>query len=570
IACASTALQEQLAGQEGDVFTLSRLLGLNVDARMAKDPRQYMCDIKVDQAANSLIAEPNKQISQVLDWAKATSRGERSEVPQVADRLWKKVAWDETMSCGVCSARGYCKLVKAREYYRPAGDLIIADHEVLFADLWTREERLADGKLTLLPAYAGVVFDEGHKVILPAAMRAGAKIGKEDIDSMVYSLEQIQGARRALTSSIMAVEFASINFFKTLYKSVIKSDKDQRLAVQVNAELLKGAQILRQALDAMQLELQNEQEMHLDSISAAEFQAYDVRIEGAMAALARLGKDKGNQAICWLDRIDRSFWVVPRDISGLLKEHLFNKNIPVVFSSATLSNGGDFSYFSRALGLIEPSCSFVGSAFDFEEQVVSYIPNDILFDNKEMWFSTAIAQLVSLLKLSGGRALILTNSMSEVRKIRKALVNYQFNFNILWEDRGERGYIVRRFREDVSSVLVGSGFWEGIDVPGEALSLLVIWQLPFPALDPLIEVRRKAAKEQGMNPQVAVDYPEMGLKLKQGCGRLIRTKNDKGIIAIMDQFLGRPWEQYVRDALPAGAKVATRTEELNLEKKFFC
>jgi len=165
--------------------------------------------------------------------------------------------------------------------------------------------------------------------------------------------------------------------------------------------------------------------------------------------------------------------------------------------------------------------------------------------------------LASLLKQSEGRALVLTNSLTEMDKIRTGLKKYQFPFNILWEDEAERGYLVRKFREDVSSVLVGHEFWEGIDVPGQALSQIVIWQLPFPPNDPLIEARRREAKQHGLDPVIEVDYPEMGLKLKQGCGRLIRTKEDQGIITILEPVLDTPWDKVVMAALPSGAKILT-------------
>ena len=112
-------------------------------------------------------------------------------------------------------------------------------------------------------------------------------------------------------------------------------------------------------------------------------------------------------------------------------------------------------------------------------------------------------------------------------------------------------------------MLVGAGFWEGIDVPGEALSLLVIWRLPFPPRDPLIEARRHEVKEQGLSPSIEVDYPEMGLRLKQGCGRLIRKRDDQGAIAILEPVLGMPWEQVAMKALPAGAEVVGSLDPLS-------
>ena len=557
IACASTALQEQLAGPKGDIQTLSQALGLEVDARMAKDPRQYICDARVNESINLFDEKSSTMSNEINQWLGKTKRGERSEMPLVPDRVWKQIGWDESMSCDMCSSSGFCKLVKAREHYRPTRDLIIADHGIFFEDLWTRDERIDDRKLPILPSYSAVVFDEGHKVILPAAMRAGQQVDKEDIDNIILSIEQIQGARDSLISIAVALEQASSNFFTKLNHCVIPDKRSERLSLRVDDTLFKAADTLYKTLDHLLFEIQIELELYLESIPVSLLQTYEIQIERAMTALGRFGSNKSKNVITWVDQLDGSFWVVPRNINKMLDIHLFQKRLPVVFTSATLSNEGDFSYFTRTLGLKSPSSSTVGSSFDIAEQVIVYLPQSLPNASEDVKFSNDIEQLVDLLKQNGGRALVLTNSLDDVWKIRRGFKDYQLPFEILWEDRGDRGYLVRKFREEVSSVLIGANFWEGIDVPGEALSLLIVWQLPFPSLDPLIEVQRKEAKEEGLDPMLTVDYPEMGLKLKQGCGRLIRTKDDRGAIAIMDSVIGTPWEKVVMGALPPGAKITT-------------
>jgi ATP-dependent DNA helicase DinG len=555
IACASTALQEQLAGPGGDIQTLSRILGLDIDARMAKDPRQYVCDERVSGEGSFL--DDNTIPSEINHWLLETKQGERSEMPLIPDRVWRQIGWDESMSCETCPRSGFCKLVKAREHYKPARDLIIADHGIFFEDLWTRDERIADGKMPILPNYSLVIFDEGHKVMLPAAMRAGKQIDKEDIDNIILSIEEIQEARTSLISIAVVLERVSTDFFKTLNHNLIADEQSERLAIRIDDKLLKAAHTFRKALDRLLLEIQIEEELYIEALPASMLHIFETQIERSIMALDRFVRNESRDVITWVDRKDNSFWVVPRNLSKLLDKHLFQKKIPVVFTSATLSDKGDFSYFIRTLGLKESSRSTVGSPFDIEEQVVIYLPQSASKDSGDSMFSLGIKQLVSLLKQNGGRALVLVNSLNEVRKIRKGFSDYQLPFEVLWEDKGERGYLVQKFREDVSSVLIGANFWEGIDVPGESLSLVVVCQLPFPSLDPLIEMRRKEAKEEGLDPMIAVDYPEMGLKLKQGCGRLIRTKDDRGAIAILEQVKGTPWEKVVMGALPQGAKIET-------------
>ncbi|MDD4170388.1 MAG: ATP-dependent DNA helicase [Desulfotomaculaceae bacterium] len=566
IACASTALQEQLAGPNGDINTLSRLLGLDVDARMAKDPRQYVCDVRVNRLTNMINKQPGSSLNEVLAWAGQTGLGERSEIPHVSDRVWASVAWNEFSFCEECSSRGFCRLVKAREHYQLARDLIVCDHGIFFDDLWTRNERIADGRRPILPACAAVIFDEGHKVILPAAMRAGRQIDQDDISSMLSFLEHLQGARTSLVSAAFAARMAASGFFDCLRQATLQDERTDRLPVRIDDRLLEAAATLRRALGILDLELQNEQELHLQAMSAARLQLYEVRIERAITAIGRLCRNRANDVVVWVERMDGSFWVVPRDLGGMLKKHLYKQNIPVVFSSATLSSGGDFSYIARTLGLEDPSGVSVGSSFEFDRQAMIYLPRRFPPDSQKAGLSLAVRRLVALLRLAGGRALVLTNSPAEVREIRAGLARLQLPFNLLWEDSAERGHLLRSFREDVSSVLVGAGFWEGIDVPGEAATLLVIWKLPFPPNDPLIEARRQEAREQGLDPVTAVDYPEMSLKLKQGCGRLIRKSDDRGAIAVLDPVLGTPWQQLVMEALPTGAKVVHRPEDLTVLK----
>lgn len=541
IACATTALQEQLAGAGGDINTLSQLLGLEVDARMAKDPHQYICDVRVNENMEKF----GERSNEIYEWLNKTKLGERSEIPTISDREWRKMKWEESMACDICSDRGFCKLVKAREQYRGTKDLLIVDHETFFHDLWTREERLARGQSPILPDYCAVVFDEGHKVLLPAAMQAGQQISREEMDSMISDLEELQGVRESLASITDLMENASHSFFRQLQHAIVAGENTERVSISRNDALLKAANSFRKILDQLLLELQIEQELYTESLSPNQIQAYEGQIERTIWALDQFCREQGDHIVSWVEQKNGSFWVVPRRIDDMLNKHLFQKEIPVVFTSATLSNEGNFDYFKRTFGLKGPSSSTIGSPFNLENQVTIYLPET----------TNKIEYLVSLLKENGGRALVLTNSLNEVKNIRKALQGYHFPFEMIWEDEGERGYLVRKFREEETSVLIGANFWEGIDVPGEALTLLVIWELPLKAHDPLIEVQRKEVREQGLDPVTTVDYPEMALKLKQGCGRLIRTEDDKGVIVILDPVVGTSWESYVMGALPSGARI---------------
>lgn len=541
IACATTALQEQLAGATGDVQTLSKLLDLDVDARMAKDPHQYICDVRV----NDNIEKLGPRADEIQTWLDQTKLGERSEIPTLTDAEWKKIKWDESMVCDRCANRGFCKLVKARNAYRVTKDLLIVDHETFFHDLWTREDRIVSGQSPILPEYSAVIFDEGHKVLLPAVMQAGQPINKEEIDTMISDLAEIQGARESLVSTVDRIDTISNLFFEKIQKCMQSEEGAERVSICREESLVQTALNLRKLLDDLLLELEVEQELYTDSLSSHQMQAYEKQIERTIWALNQFCKDQGTQVLSWVELKDHTLWIVPRKIKELLHQHLFNKEIPVIFTSATLSHEGDFEYFINTFGLKNPSSSTIGSPFDLENQVSIYLPET----------SQKIEDLVCLLKENGGRALVLASSLSEVKKIKQALQAYTFPFELIWEDEGERGYLVRKFKEEETSVLIGAHFWEGIDVPGDALTLLIIWDLPLGLNDPLMDMQRKEAETQGQDPLVKIDYPKMGLQLKQGCGRLIRSEEDRGVIVILDDVVGKPWEAYVMGALPSGASV---------------
>jgi ATP-dependent DNA helicase DinG len=528
-----------------------------VDARMAKDSYQYVCDSKVDDNKTMIESLAEDLDREINEWLGNTKRGERSEIPQVPDHIWNYIGWDDGMACDLCLDRGFCKLIRAKEYYKAAKDLIVVDHDLFFKDLWTRDELIREGKPPILPAYSAVIFDEGHKIILPAAMQAGQKIRKEEIEEMVHNIEQVHGVREVLLKTVAHLEEVTISFFQKLNQVAIFDEQSERYAIPYDSPLSEQAKTFQKVLDQLLLEFQIEQELYLEALPLNMIHAYEMLIDKSMMALHNFRKNDGKDMLAWINRNDGSFWVVPKDTNARLDKHLYQKKLPVVLTSATLSNDGDFSYLIRTLGLNNPTHSTVGNSFEMEKQVEVYLAD---YSRTEVQYADKIEKLVYLINQNLGRALVLANSKKEVQRIRKSLKQQQFPFELLWEDKAERGYLIRRFKDDISSVLIGYDLWEGIDVPGEALTMVIVWQLPFPALDPLIEEQRRVAKDANLDPVMTVDYPEMGLKLKQGCGRLIRTKDDQGKIVIMDSIYQKPYEKVVLGALPEEVMIKDLTK----------
>ncbi len=591
VASASSVLQAQLANPKGDVRTLSRILGLDIEARLAADPIDYVCGIK----AEHLFAErPNRGWKAVYDWAHATQTGWRSELPDTSDELWRHVAWDPTLPCDTCPQRGYCHVVAARRRYREPADLVITDHRLFARDLLTRAERLEANQLPLLPTYSAVVLDEGHHLPEVWQRAQGSFISAarlaEALDSIAdYALGR--GANRAAAEArwrdrehvaavlVPAVRRESEQFLakvlggtdagsggqgalaagtaevQTKRPGVLQTGKQE---VSREGEVLAAGRSLAAAARALQDELVMEEAMQEGTEDEKVIQAQQERLEDVLTTVALF---QSREVVAWLEGND--LWAVPRKPSALFGPGKLPARLPVLFSSATLEP----DYMARVLGLTAYDSLQVGVPFNLARQVLVYRPEPAGAGGGKNNGAAAsagggnhdgddgIEQVRSIIRAMQGRTLVLLPSMAEVRRYKEALAVPRLPWRLLFEGDADRGSMLRAFRQDTSAVLFGVTFWEGVDVPGESLSCVVIPRLPFPAHDPLIRERCEQAVEQGADPFLAVDVPEMLLKLKQGAGRLIRSVSDRGVLAVLDWPVGPvPWAQSVANALPEGAE----------------
>ena len=581
VACASSVLQSQLAGPGGDAETLSKLLNLGIDARLAGNPCNYLCEIKVEDLAYSSVRKKGR--ARLERWAQASKLGERSEAPDVPDDLWGLVAWDESLPCDTCKRRGYCRMVRAREHYRASTDLIVCSHELFFRDLWTREALQEAGLMPLLPGYGGVVFDEGHRVPDIARNTAGRFISRDALERTLRQLQINVAAVREylphLGKSVSVAESAMTHFWPALEASTTASDT-ARWHVS-GSRLLDGAKNLHTALVELQDTIAIYEDL-LDIETRDRCYTLQARLDTAVDALHMIIEEAGETTLYALDPavtggpasdgsqkasgsdgatvagLNAVLWAVPRRIDRRLQQALFRQKLPVVFTSATLAAGGSFDYFGRMVGAPGARHASAGIPFDLARQAMVYLPPAPPEDPAQ--------HLVSLLEATSGRALVLANTPGELAALRRSLAEQRLPWTMLWEGDASLASLVHRFRADTHSVLVGTSFWEGIDVPGEALSCVAVPWMPFPPDDPLLRAKQEEAQHDGLDPFSAVDVPEMALKLKQGCGRLIRTTADRGVFALLDtRFLDSPYQEAVESAFPEGA---ARTSDLTRVREF--
>lgn len=536
VASATSLLQAQLTSPGGDIQTLSRLLNLNIQAGVAEDPASYICEMKARWA------DPEgapKGWEAFRLWAEQTGTGARSEVPDVPDELWERMAWEPSLACDTCVFRGHCHVMTARRRYREAADLVVCDHRLFSQDLLTRAERLEAGGAPLLPRYSAVVLDEGHHL---AEMWQRVQGHKLDPHRLKSTLEQVRGllkegpAERTAAMRDLAVAGRRLQAFLRQLKTATEPGEGKRTVDRTEA-VLAAAATLDQGLEQVQEVLVTEETMN-EGLEAEEvIRAYQVRLDEARASLAAL---RSAQSLVWVEGGD--LWTVPRNPSNLYDPGRLKPGTPVVFSSATLEP----EYQARILHLPAPDAFRVGVPFNLAEQALIYLPEEE---------RDPVQEVRALLSASRGRALVLLPTLAEVRRYREALAGGDLPWPLLFEGEGERGSQLNRFRTEVDSVLFGATFWEGVDVPGESLSCCIIPRLPFPEHDPLIRERRQQAEAAGEDPFLAVDLPEMLIRLRQGFGRLIRTAQDRGVIALLDRsFVGQAWAGAVLEALPQGAE----------------
>lgn len=584
VASASPTLQAQLADPKGDIQTLSRILELDIDARLAVDPTDYLCQLKADDLP---VDRPMKGWKALHNWAGRTETGRRSEVPGVPDELWERVAWDLSLPCDTCRRRGTCHVTAARRHYRAAADLVVTDHRFFCRDLLTRAERQDLGLLPLLPSYSAVVLDEGHHVpdawqrsqgfeISPEKLRKTIEnlAGYADRPARGRSFAEARWQEHIFLGEVL-VRKAQTEVEKFLGQVWSQSEAhcgpaEGRQAVTKDRAALEAAADLARAVEAVQEALVVDEAMLEETEDELVLRTHQGRLDELVAAL---GLFRSEEALSWVE--GGNLWVVPRDTSAFVGPRHIPAAMPVLFSSATLQS----EYAAGVLRLPQFDAARVGVPFNLAKQALVCLGEGIGRgvggggnrdgDGRgEGDGDKEIEQVLAVIRAMQGRSLVLLNSMKEVRRYREAILGLPASlpWPVLFEGDADRGSMVRRFREDVSSVLFGATFWEGVDVPGESLSCVIIPRLPFPAHDPLIADRRRRATEAGRDPFLDVDLPEMLLKLKQGIGRLIRTVEDRGVVALLDtSYVGIPWERSVEEALPEGAE---RTGDLRRVARF--
>ncbi len=567
IACGSDSLVGQLTHREGDIARLARALDLDIDARPALDPTQYICARKV--RALSLQAPRIAGLKRLLQWAETTRLGARTEVPDVSDKLWNLVRWEEGFDCGQCNVAFHCPVLRARDHYRGAADFIVCSHAFFFRHIRTKQALKEQGHLPLLPRYSAIVFDEAHRLEDAARRALGERITLDDVvdsfDTLLHS-----GMRESLARLLETAKQTAADLFDCLARQ--NPVPLQRTAVVKTAEFIASVRSLHKELDVIMDELSIEEGLtnYLHKDYSMDRSAAWVAFERVQSVLASLLQE-GDHRVIWMERglgedSGISIWSAPFPIGDMMRNEVYADGVPFIFSSATLANGSSFDYMKAMFGAVDAKTSLSASPYDYENQCIVYISDSSAPVSSAERFPVCLARrIVDLLAVSNGRSLVLFRDAETMQSVREALPSLLPvpPWTLLWEGDGTTSHLLSRFTNDELSVMSGVSFWEGISVPGPALTQVIIAQLPFPPDDPVIRMKRSQMLAKGTDPFAAVDVPEMLIKLKQGAGRLIRCATDRGIISCVDaSFRGQPYEKEVLAAFPFGARITNDIAEV--------
>jgi len=565
VSTATKSLQEQLF--QKDLPFLQKHFAPNLKAALMKGRANFLCRQKVHQMEGQPVLKGIDEIdwfAQIRDWEKLTETGDRSELTFLPDdaELWNRIDARSDLCTGKkCPEFERC-FITAMHQRAEEADLIIVNHHLFFADLAVRQDDFG----SILPEYSAVVFDEAHEIEDVASDYFGRQISSYKLEELSRDAENVlrtlQIEAPQARRQISRLRERARSFFERFLE---REGRYPFGPAERNAFLDQN----REAYDDLAAALKRiEAELSALTPKPEEVVAVARRAAEIRRELTFLLESAEKSYVYWFERRGRGVFLAatPIDVSQILREKLFDHFDTIILTSATLAVEGRFEYLKQRLGVLPAQENVLPQEFDYRTQALLYLPPNLPDVRNAAFAASAADEITRLLEISHGRAFCLFTSYAQMKDVHER-VSGRVNFPILLQGTAPRSALLDRFRTTPNAVLFAtSSFWQGVDVPGAQLSCVIIDKLPFAVpSDPIVAARVRALTEDGRNAFAEYQVPEAVLALKQGFGRLIRSKTDRGILAILDNRIQRM--QYGKIFLESLPEYST-TQDLGAVARF--
>lgn len=564
VSTGTRSLQDQLFHR--DIPRVLDALRSPVRVALLKGRSNYLCPYRLQAslddgrfATREIVAD----LHRIARWATGTQSGDIAElaaVPEAAPAWAFATSTADNCLGSDCPFFDKCPVQLARQRAQEA-DLVVVNHHLLFADAALRDNGFGE----ILPSADAVIVDEAHQVAEIASQFFGNQLSSRQLIELARdtTLESARDAadQGGLQKGAAALEKAVLDFRLALGEQPRRAawTEARRGAGNLDA----AVHTLRDALGATVQQLAVAAER-----STALARCHERAVELA-GVVERLTGDAPDGQVHWFETYQRSFMIrmTPLSVAEPFRQLVYGRQAAWIFTSATLAVGEDFHHFTDELGLDDARTLRLESPFDFSRQAVFYVPEDMPEPASPAYTRAVIDAAVPVLEASRGRAFLLFTSHRALQEAAR-LLEGRLPYPLLVQGTLGRNELLERFRACGNAILLGTGsFWEGIDVRGEALSLVVIDKLPFASPgDPVLQARTDAMKAQGRNPFAEFQLPQAVIALKQGAGRLIRDVTDTGVLMVCDpRLLSKGYGRMFLDSLPP----MRRTRKLDVVRDFF-
>jgi len=553
ISTATKNLQEQLFFK--DIPTIRDALKIPIDIKILKGRSSYICHLRMENAlieGQFLNKEDAKYIHEIKKISDHSNTGEISEFHNIPESssIWPFVTSTKENCLGQdCEFYKSCFVVKARKE-AITSEVVIVNHHLFFADFVLKDAELSE----ILPKADTVIFDEAHKVPEVASIFFGENVSTNQIIYLIQDMQKILSNQ--VKDKQKLVELAKLIVDKTNYLGSLFDSRNQRIGI----EKIDNLNIFKEKIIDLTSELIKLCEFFgAYSDQDNDFKRLLERSEEIVLKLTRWAQETNQNYVHWVEIFSKAiqFNITPISIADNFKKFQDNSETAWIFTSATLAVNSNFSHFQSLMGLEDEKTKLLKSPFNYSKNAYLYVPKDMPETSSRLFNNHLVSQVYPLLIASKGRAFILSTSIRSMNEITSLLKDefekHDISYPILTQGTRSKTKLLDQFKDHGNAVLIGSlSFWEGVDVRGSDLSLVIIDKLPFQSPgDPIFESKINMLLAKGINAFITFQLPKAIISFKQGAGRLIRDELDKGVLMVCDQrIISKPYGKKFWRSLP--------------------